>query len=175
MVSRMITLKDYIKSVTEAIDTKQGNYVSVGAKFPRGIDQFIPTDESKSNDAHVTLMYSKETHLNNDSVSQAVIQKFGNTFDATILKGSILGHEKDVGCIVLILHSPTLEKIHTYLKSIGLQHSYPSYHPHLTLAYDVKIDDANAMIDQINKSDLIGKKITLHSVTATTIIKDWNK
>ncbi len=170
----MLTFKEYV--LQEAMDTKTGNYVSIGAKFPDLVDKIDIDTEKKNKSPHITLMYSTDSSLDKDELEKFLNTEFKDNGIAEVIKAEKFdSDEKDSSCIVLTLKSPALDKIHNALKEFGdLKHSYSDFKPHLTLFYDVQVDVATYWVDYINRN-LKKTFIPFKGFESTTIIKDWNK
>lgn len=171
----MLTFKQFL----EAVDSKKGNYVSVGVdkeSLPSSINLVSPSTGKATKDSHVTIVYSKESTVDKKALLDALRAKFKDTGVAKIVSADGFdGEDEKVKCIVLKLHSPYLEKMNLACASFGdIKHSYQDYEPHLTLFYDVEKEEANHWIKLINSSDIIGSFITWKDLSSTTIIEDWN-
>lgn len=168
-------MKSFLEYLKEETDTKTGNYVSLSVSDMPSVDIGLETGKiSKS--FHVTLMYSKESKRNPNTIKKNIEKQFPTEVIAKVLHASGFDSEEDgTTAIVLELDAPILNKMHSYLKMEGLKHSYDDFKPHLTLAYDVKSSEAKKMIEGLNKSEWIGKEIKLSGFDSTTIKEDWNK
>lgn len=167
--------KYFLKFLKEETDTKTGNYVSLGVKTMPEIE-IKPKTGKVSKDFHVTLMYSKESKRNPDTIKKNLEKKFSDEISTKILHASGFDSDKDgTTCIVLELDGKECKKIHDYLKLEGLKHSYNDFKPHLTLFYDVDTKEAHELIEKINESDTIGKDVILSGFGSTTIKEDWNE
>jgi hypothetical protein len=165
----------FLNYIKEATDTKKGNYVSLGVSSMPKIE-IEPKTGKISKEFHVTLMYSKESTRNPNTIKRNVEKKFPNKIETKISHASGFDSEEDgVTCIVLELEDSGLSKIHEYLKMEGLKHSYNDFKPHLTLFYDVNTDEAKSLIEKLNASDVIGKTVILSGFDSTTVKEDWNE
>lgn len=168
----MISFKEYL--IIEARDTKHGNYVSVGAQFPKIMDQMDISSGSKSKDPHITLVYSKESTVDAKKLLSRLNQSFKDYGVAEIIGADQFGKEDDKSCIVLKLKSPQLSKINTALCSFGdIKHSYDKFSAHLTLFYDVDQWEAEYWVDWLNNT-IKGSMLEFKGFKSTTIIEDWN-
>lgn len=167
----MISFRQYL---IEATDTKTGNYVSVGTKFPDFIEKMDVQTGSRSKDPHITLVYSKESTVDKNALLNAIRQNFKDYGVAEIIGADSFGSEEDTACVVLKLKSPQLTKINTALCAFGdIKHSYDKFNPHLTLFYDVKKEEADYWVDWLNQR-VKGQMLEFKGFESTNIIEDWN-
>jgi 2'-5' RNA ligase len=168
------SMKTFLEYLSEATDTKSGNYVSIHVDQAPKIK--VPETGKISKDYHVTLMYSKKSKRDVDKIKENIEKKFGDVATGTVEKAECFdSDENGTSCIVLTLDAPLLLTIHKYLATEGLKHSYDDYRPHLTLFYDVESKEAHQICQKINDSDIIGQTIKMHGIGSTFIIEDWNK
>lgn len=159
----------------EAKDTKSGNYVQVKSKFPDIMGQMDVSTGSRSKDPHITLVYSKESSVDKNTLLKSIQQSFKDYGVAEIIGADSFGKEEDKACIVLKLKSPHLSRINTALCSFGdIKHSYDKFSPHLTLFYDVNQEEVDYWVDWLNQK-VKGKMLEFKGFESTTIIEDWNK
>lgn len=169
----MISFKEYL--LTEASDTKTGNYVSVKQKFPDFVKDMDVSTGKIQNDPHITLVYSKEQTVQPHKLLEVLKREFKDYGVARITSAAVFGEEDGVGCIVLKLNAPLLAKINTALVQFAdIKHSYQKYEPHLTLFYDVNLEEARYWADVINDR-YVGEMIQFKGFESTTIIEDWNE
>lgn len=171
----MLSFRQYVKYLKEATDTKTGNYVSVDAAFPEFVQQLKKNSGTLSNNAHITLVYSKEQTQDPDEILRMLNSKFNSTGVVDFDCAACFDGEDDTACVVLKLKSDKLQEIHDALISIGdIKHSYDDYSPHLTIFYDVDKDEAAEMVDHINTNHK-NFNIRFQGFDSTTVIKDWQK
>lgn len=167
-------MKSFLEYLSEATDTKSGNYVSIHVDSAPKVK--VPETGKISKDYHVTLMYSKQSSRNVDTIKKNLEKKFSDSVTGTVEKAECFdSDENGTSCIVLTLDAPLLLTIHKYLNQEALKHSYDDYRPHLTLFYDVESKEAHEMCKKINDSDIIGSTIQMKGFESTHIIEDWNK
>jgi 2'-5' RNA ligase len=179
-------LKTFKEFLTEAKEP-MGNYVSIDntTELPdMKLEQhFGGSHVCDFKDQHVTLIYSKETSVPLNNIA-SVIKNF-----PVIVKANVSGvaafdslpkedGSRDVKecTIVLKLKSEVLNKIHKQLKSAGLEHSYDEFSPHISLLYNLPIEEKQKAIDLISK--YISKKpitVQLSGYKNNKIIKDWHE
>lgn len=171
----MLSFKQYL------LESVKGNYVSIGVKSPIEIPSlekiFGGSKICAGNDQHVTLMYSKETDLDNREIL-ASLQKYDElitakidgvaAFDAVPKEGE---RDEKLCTIVVKLKSPTLDKIFKELQDIGLKHSYPDFAPHISLIYDLPIEDKERAMSIVKKE--LGAAVLLKDIKAAPIKENW--
>jgi len=130
----MLSYKEYINETKSS-----GSFI--GVKLSPNSQEMImelirklklPTSIKKE-EIHITLIYSKKGISNKEwNNNKLFIDE-----SATPIKLDWLGHEKD--CLVLLLNSPYLIKRNKEItKKYGAISDYTTYHPHVTLAYNIK-------------------------------------
>lgn len=164
-----------------------GNYVSINntTKLPdMKLEQlFGGSHVCDFSDQHVTLIYSKTTSVTLSQVAK-VIATFPSKIEADVVGVDAFDSTpKDDGnrsieecTIVLKLKSDELTKVHKKLKAVGLEHSYDEFSPHISLLYDIPIDQKKKALDTVGK--FIHEKnikVTLSGYNNNKIIKDWHK
>lgn len=123
-----------------------------------GLDNPTPRDK-----LHVTLMYSKKPSSKFYERSEKSV-KVGNKYSL-----QWFGENKDA--LVLVLEdADDLHKRHSELKAYGMEHSWPDYSPHVTLAYkqdsevglpdmrEYNLGSLRFVDEQINELDLNWKE-----------------
>ena len=169
----MITFKQYLNEMADP----QGNYVAIQAESQKNFFNKMEKPQTGTpppdNDYHCTLMYSKTTFMDPALVLKELTKFDGelvaavtgvDCFDSPPKEGS---RDPAKSCIVLKLDCPQLVHAHNHLKAIGLQHSYPEFSPHVTLLYNVAVDEAHYFKDKLNKMRL--GYIILSNFTSATI------
>ena len=65
--------------------------------------------------------------------------------------------------------------MHDTLRGIGLHHSYPEYSAHVTLTYNMDVEEAHAYRDAMNPllSGAPHQYIVLHNIRSETINEDY--
>lgn len=158
-----------------------GNYVSIKAVNPGDIFEEMHILSPKSgtkppdNDYHVTLMYSKNSNENIDRI-QDVLQfsGFNKEYCCNVVAADCFGDSENpsMSCLVLKLECDDLHKMHDFLKSFKLVHSFPNFEPHITLLYKMDTEEAYKYKELINTSLETGnwsKCIILHRLKSETI------
>jgi len=164
-----------------------GNYIGIKAddcsKFLLniGLNNPITGTEPPNNDYHVTLMYSKDTDVYPNTIEVGLKRLFPNSIIANIIGADCFDSlpkngERDEAksCLVLKLEAPELNKIHNHLKILGLQHSYPEFHAHITLYYNMSVEEAHFLAWKIN--DILSKlpqRVILSNIYSETVNKDY--
>ena len=169
----MITFKQYLNEMNDP----NGNYVSIESEslksFFNKMERPMTGTPPPKDDYHCTLMFSKNTSIDTDLVLEE-LKKFSDKHVAIITKVDCFDStpkdgERDSAksCVVLKLDCPALTDIFNHLQSIGLRHSYPEFLPHVTLLYNVDIEEAHYFRDKLNKMNL--GWINLSKFTSTVI------
>lgn len=116
-----------------------GTYVKVVAtnsseKEVRAVmDAIGIPDNLRTDEVHITLMYARNTQNNS-------FEPMSHTTHQTEVIGvEVLGEGK-WRALVLKLRAPSLVRRHNFLRMIGLEHSYPTFVPHVSLMYGPKSD-----------------------------------
>jgi hypothetical protein len=91
----------------------------------------FPTDILRD-EAHVTIVYSKEVPLDLGAVRGLPGPVSGTVTEAVYWPG-----HKGTGVAVLRIESPELEEAHANLVGAGCVHSFPTYMPHMTVCDEV--------------------------------------
>jgi 2'-5' RNA ligase len=154
----MKTFKEYL---TESEGS--GNYVCIDSESMAhlfaslGIQEPISGDAPPEGDYHCTLMYSKESAVNCNKIINSIKDNFETSYTATIdhfecFDATPKDGERDSAksCIVIKLKSQDLHDIHKHLQSMGMDHSYSEYSPHVTLRYNMAVEEAHYYRDKLN-------------------------
>lgn len=176
----MISFRQYLIEAAE----RSGNYVSVKASDPGNVWEEMHINAPKSgvappeSDYHVTLMYSENSKEEPSRILDNLKESGFDYEHKCIVKEADCFDADDASksCIVLKLDSPSIHKIHDYLKSFGLVHSYPSFEPHVTLRYNMDVEEAHNYKALINTSIETGnwsKTIYLQGLCSDTINKNY--
>ena len=175
----MKTFKEYLLEAVPA-----GNYVSIKASDPGDVweEMYISAPKTgvapPNGDYHVTLMYSEYTNENIDRISD-VLKHSGmdKCYNGRVIAADCFdADDESKSCIVLKLDPIELCKIHDYLKSFGLVHSYSEFEPHITLRYNMDAAEAHHYKALINTSLETGNwKHTayLYGIKSETINKNY--
>ena len=175
----MKMFKQFLESTSTA-----GNYVSIKASDPGDVWKEMGIQPPKSGetppngDYHVTLIYSEKSNENIDRIT-SVLDQSGFNYPYIYKVESAECFDADdasKSCIVLKLDAPAFHKVHDLLKSFGLTHSYPTFEPHLTLRYNMDIEEAHKYKDLINTSLETGnwkKLIKLNGMKSETLNKNY--
>lgn len=164
----------------------KGNYVCIKSEdlsdfFDReGIFPPITGKSPPEGDYHCTIMYSLKSDVDPKRIQQGV----DSTNLSTDMQADIIGYEcfdsrNEDGeidgvksCIVILIESENLDKIHDYLKSFNLIHSYAEFKPHVTLRYGMDVDEAHYYRDVLNR-DAGRKSISLSNLVSQAINKNY--
>lgn len=145
----MISFKTYL---TEACS---GNYVCIEAQdlssFFEDNGLSTPTTGTPPPDYHCTLIYSTTSHVEPERVMSALrssgfdrpyVGKISGfeCFDSVPKDGS---RDASKSCIVAKLDCMALYQINDMLKGMGMRHSYAEFSPHITLRYDMSVEEAH--------------------------------
>jgi hypothetical protein len=111
----------------------------------------MTVDPIKDTDLHATLVYSKGTDIPEDKIRK-MLAAGKQEFTGTIEHVSKFDSQKDstMCTIVLEIDSYDLEKIHKKLIKLGANHSYGEYRPHVSIVYDIPVNEAEAIIPKLN-------------------------
>lgn len=137
-----------------------GNYVCIHAinDYDGFFDEVgIPDPKTGSSppkgDYHCTLMYSENSNVDPTRIMNALAVDFNKDLSADIIGFDCFDAEDaSKSCIVIKLKHDLLDHIHDWLKSFGLQHSYPEFSPHITLKYNMDVEEAHYYKDLLNTS-----------------------
>jgi 2'-5' RNA ligase len=176
----MKTFKDYLIETTG-----KGNYVCIdsedlGAFFARiGMQEPVSGKAPPNGDYHCTLMYSTDSSVNPDKAMANITSMFPREIKAEVVHFECFDSLPEEGvrdeaksCIVMELQNPLLNRMHEYLKSMGMQHSFPEYRPHVTLRYNMSVEEAHYYKDKLNSAN-ISLSINLANFKSETINKDY--
>ena len=180
-------MKSFIEFINES--KAQGNYVALDVLVPDlrlqynmlGFDNPSSGESPPKDDYHCTLIYSKETNLDPTRVAESLVG-FPSEINARVIGVECFDSIPEDGvrdeaksCIVLRLESDVLNKMHDTLRGIGLHHSYPEYSAHVTLTYNMDVEEAHAYRDAMNPllSGAPHQYIVLHNIRSETINEDY--
>lgn len=163
----MKTFKEYL------VESNTGNYVCIDCEdlsnFWRNVGLSEPTtgNSPPEGDYHCTLIYSKDVSKDPKKVLKALkswenfqneekcVVKSYDCFDSTPKDGT---RDAAKSCLVMKLDSAYLNACNEFLKSIGLTHSYAEYSPHVTLRYNMSVQEAHHLKEKLN---MRGDKVSL--------------
>lgn len=175
----MLSFKEYL---FESLDSYPGNYVCSYCEKPIVPDSMLPQSGKRPEDNyHITLIYSQFSDVDQRIIAnllEMVPRDYDLVYDLVDCFDSIKEGETEAtkAALVLKVVSPTAEKIHESLVSLGMEHSFPEFSPHVTLAYDVDIDEARECMGKLNVwlSELDNKpRLTTTRFESKPIDKDW--
>lgn len=179
----MITFKQYLSENEEPA----GNYVCIKAEDQERIFESMHIAPPKTGvappngDYHCTLIYSKETSKDPKKILQSIqstglnynnitatVESF-ECFDSLPEEGS---RDEGKSCLVMKLKSDELLKLNDHLRQLGLEHSYAEYSPHVTLYYNMQINEAHYFKDIMNAAP---EKfvVNLSGIKSETINKNY--
>lgn len=136
----------------EATGVFPGNYVSLKCVLPEISVKIHSGTLTPPEKHHITLVYSDSTCVSHKTIKNVLTQVdpkmelIGTSFDA-------FPDSKNPGksALVLKIESPLLQNIHSCLVSIGCKHSFPTFEPHVTLAYGVDNDEVEKLVSSSNQ------------------------
>jgi len=154
-------------------DNNPGNYSSIAVDdLPTHL---VPSDVGRLNTKpHVTLMYSKGSH-----VPQSQVADLMSKYDISGTKANVTGVEAfpdsdnpGMSAMVLTLEHPELQKLHDALCAAGCKHSFNPFKAHATLLYNVpsdKVEDIKSSLEP----KVVGTQLTLGGISNDIVKKDW--
>ena len=132
-----------------------GNYVCIESENLSSFFDLVgvpaPTTGDLPPDYHCTLMYSKRSNIEPQRVL-SVLKSSGfdkpyeveidayDSFDS-LPKGGLRDEAK--ACLVAKINCEGLHQLHDFLKGMGMIHSYSEFSPHITLRYNMDVEEAN--------------------------------
>jgi 2'-5' RNA ligase len=93
-------------------------------------------DLPKRDEFHITVIYSS-IKIHDTSILNTTSPRKINFLGTEIWK------TQDGDCLVLLIQDEFLKRLHNSLKRDGAVHSYPTFKPHITLAYNPDNFDNN--------------------------------
>jgi hypothetical protein len=102
-------------------------------------------------------MYSKESNVHQKTIENVlstypIVMDLGcyssACFDSIPKDGQ---RDENKGTLVLKIRSQHLDTIHETLKSLGMNHSYPEFSAHVTVAYMVDREEAHSCANAISE------------------------
>jgi hypothetical protein len=141
----MISFKNYL------LESISGNYISIDSSpvIIPDLGKLFPEIKVCTPDKqHVTLMYSVDS-----DVLKSRIEKYLSQYDRLVAfpkdVESFDGSDGTTCTVVVTLDCDDLFKINIALSKMGMTHSFPSYSPHLSIAYDVPKDQSDAVTEYV--------------------------
>ena len=172
----MISFKEYL------LESVSGNYVSVDVKTPiiiKGISEKFPDAKVCGADKqHVTLIYSTGTDIPNKGIEK-FLSGFdtinANVSDVVAFDSPTKDNENDSEkcAIVIKLNSSMLSDINKKLSSMGMKHSYPEFSPHVSILYDVPLNQKQDAINFVKDNIKSMKTMTLSNFKSEPLNTDW--
>lgn len=170
----MINFKQFLVE-----STPTGNYVCINAENQSDIwknNGLTPPESGVAppdGDYHCTLIYSENSSVNYLRIKDDIQTAFPNSMVGIVTEYACFdSQEKDKSCIVAKIENPLLQKIHDYLRSFGLQHSYDQFEPHVTIRYNMTIPEAHKYRDLLN-SPVSPRAILLKNYKSAPIDKNY--
>lgn len=168
------------------MENANGNYVCIDVEDDLssyfnsvGLQEPITGTAPPQRDYHCTLIYSKTTYTDPNKIMKAISEKFDPICHARIEGFDCFDSLPENGvrdsaksCIVMKLDCPVLHEIYRFLQSLGLQHSYPQYSPHVTLRYNMSVEEAHYYKDLLN-TVFLEQVLTLKNFKSQTINKNY--
>jgi 2'-5' RNA ligase len=122
-------------------------------------------------------MYSATTDLEPGKVLESL-----NSLDLNMVKINVVGVDcfdavkedgSEKSCLVLKLSGEILEKAHKTLSDYGLVNSYENFSPHVTLRYNMTIQEAHMYRDMIRATVKEFAPVVLDNPRSETINRDY--
>ena len=181
----MLSFKQYL---LETLETYPGNYVSIKTEnvantFSRlGFDEPNSGTAPPNGDYHCTIMYSTDSKVCPKYIIKSInSSKFPRSYVANISGIDCFDSLPEDGvrseaksCIVLKIECPGIIILHDFMKSFGLQHSYAEFSPHITLRYNMDVDEAHLYKNAMNvRMKNKPHQILLDNIYSETINTDY--
>lgn len=174
----------FLKFLCEELGVAPGNYVSLQCDDLLLPDELLPKSGTKpTGKSHVTLMYSPESAVDSRILDNQ-LSMVPQDMELVVTGFSVFDSlDKDnpealltKGCIVANVQHPFLQTIHDSLETLGMEHTYPEFSPHITIAYDVDIDEARLKCSGLNmwlENQLEPLIVQSNSITHEPVDKEW--
>lgn len=173
---------NFLEFLQEDAGIWPGNYVAATTNDPVLPEDLLPKSGTRPIDkSHITLMYSEFT-----DVDPRIIENFLKTvpqdFEVKPTGFELFDSKKDgelipeKSTLVMRVDHPFLYTIFESLVSLGMEHSYPEFSPHVTIAYDVDREDAFNSFQALNNWLSITPVlpvVEISSIYQQPIDKDW--
>lgn len=171
----MITFKQYILE-----QLSSGNYASIDVKEKIDVPLLIKDlsgVEVPLEKQHVTLMYSEFSNIPHEKILHVLEDLFPETIFAEGYEFECFDSPDDPtkSALVLKVESFILNQMHTHLLSMGCNHSYPEYQPHISFFYGVDKEECHAIKDLLNQVTKFPIRVSLSGIKTEDIKKDWGK
>lgn len=148
----MISFKQYL---TES--SQSGNYVCTHTDAPNVPDSLLPKSGTvvPAGKHHLTLVYSEFSDVDQRLVNN-LLQMLPDSLELIVTGSEVFdskddeGNTTDKGTLVLKIKNSFIDQLHESLVSLGMQHSYPEYAQHVTVAYKVDREECYEKSNQIN-------------------------
>lgn len=129
---------------------RENGYVSVDLVFHQSetISELLTqhgVTPIETGEFHCTIAYDKT--LGHDALP--VEMDMDRIYEGKVIGVELLGEEKDglQSAIALVLDAPQLEELHHQFLAAGYDHGWDTYKAHMSVAYDVPVEDATRMVD----------------------------
>lgn len=179
-------MKSFVQYICEENNIVPGNYVSATCDLPVLPQELMPVSGKRTdnNSAHITLIYSQHSNVDHkliNTILGMVTDKFPLTvdhfecFDAVPKEGE---HDENKCTLVAKVKSAYAVTLHDTFKTLGMEHSYPEFSPHISIAYDVDREEGYQVKDKLNAwllSNPISITVETKQFEVKAIDKDWVK
>lgn len=158
------------------LESTGGNYVSMMVDDPKINIEISSGTIVPPGKHHVTLMYSEGSDIPEERIRKKIEWMTGNR-SVVSKKAEVFDSQEDpsLGCVVLTVESYHLHNIHGELRRLGMKHSYSEFKPHVTLAYDVDIEEARRVANDLNKTlSTTPCVLILHGLEVAPIKENWS-
>ena len=147
----MLTFKEFLNESCE------GNYVSTFTSMPILPTNFLPKSGTivPEGKHHLTLVYSEFSDVDSRLIRN-LVQMLPPSLDLVVLSAEVFDSKDenddltDKGTLVLKVKNRFVDQLHDSLISLGMQHSYPDFAQHVTIAYKVDREEAYEKAGQLN-------------------------
>lgn len=148
----MLSFKEYLlESATN------GNYVCAYSNPPPIPNEFLPKSGKivPVGKHHITLVYSQFSEVDSRILSNLIsmlppelelVVTGADCFDSKDAEGNTT----DKSTLVVKVKNKFVDNLHASLISLGMQHSYDQFEQHVTIAYDVDMDECHKLAADIN-------------------------
>ncbi|QGZ14466.1 hypothetical protein [Photobacterium phage PDCC-1] len=149
---------------------KEKGYVSVDLAYHQcGVirdmlvsQNITPIDQGKF---HCTIAFDK------DLIDNALEPKLdpSKVFEAKVIGVELMGKVKEglQSAVALTLESSDLTEEHYNWMSLGYEHNWPDYIPHMSVAYDVPVEEAERLVDILQP--FVGQTFYFNNLTEEPI------
>lgn len=161
----MLSFKEFRTLLREQKKSQQGTYImaELDKSSKDQLFNFVNTlnipNKTDPQEYHSTIIYSRNPVDASD-------YKFDKKIEANITEWKIFPTKTGKSCLVAIVDSKKLIKYNADLmKDYGATSDFPSYHPHITVSYDLEIDTV--------PEELPSFKITYDKITIKPLDLDF--